>query len=82
MRYGREKAGLGPGVEADVSTDSDFDGVLVASPEEVFGGGGGSMEGAGEAGLERGSGNDGMSTSAEDVSMVICFVVGGDCLSV
>lgn len=72
---------MGPGVEAGVSKDSDFDGVLVASPE-VFGGGGGSMDGAGEAGLERGSGSDGMSTSAEDVSMVMCFVVGGDCLSV
>lgn len=33
-------------------------------------------EGAGE-GFERGSGNDGIASSGDDVSMVMCFVTGG-----
>lgn len=54
----------------------------VAAVSLVVGGGGGSMtEGAGD-GLDRGSGRAGIGSSAEDVSMVMCFVVGGDCLSV
>lgn len=46
------------------------------------GGGGGSMtEGAGE-GFESGSGNDGIASSDEDVSIVMCFVTGGAVRSV
>ncbi len=36
-------------------------------------------EGAGD-GFERGSGSGGMGSSAEEVSIVMCLVVGGDCL--
>jgi hypothetical protein len=39
------------------------------------------IEGAGD-GLDRGSGRAGIGSSAEDVSMVMYFVVGGDCLRV
>lgn len=51
-----------------------------ASGVADVGGGGGSM--TAEEGLETGSGSAGIGSSAEDVSIVICFVTGGDCLSV
>lgn len=47
----------------------------VASATEVGGGGGSMTDGAGEA-LDTGSGKRGMGSSAEDVSIVICFVAG------
>jgi hypothetical protein len=44
------------------------------------GGGGGSMtEDVVGDGFESGSGRDGISSSAEDVSIVMFFVEGGDC---
>lgn len=73
--YGSEKAGLGPGVAAPVSPLVGLAGVEVTSVAAA-GGGGGSMTGAGDVGLERGSGSDGISSSAEEVSMVICLVWG------
>lgn len=46
------------------------------------GGGGGSMtDGAGD-GLERGSGRDGIASSADEVSIVIFLVTGGEVLRV
>lgn len=83
MRYGNAKVGLGPGVVAPVSRFSGFASDLspsVADDEE--GGGGGSMtDGAGD-GFEIGSGRAGMGSSADDVSIVMCLVTGGDCLRV
>ena len=58
----------------------DLDGVAdfsASGPADV-GGGGGSM--TVEDGLETGSGSAGM-VSSEDVSIVICLVTGGVCLS-
>lgn len=73
MRYGSEKAGLGPGVDEFTSRFELFDSLVA-----VEGGGGGSItEGAGE-GFERGSGRDGIGSSADDVSIVMFLVVGGD----
>lgn len=79
--YGNEKAGLGPGVDDDVSFAAVFDGVDVAgSPSTTVGGGGGSMtDGAGDGPFDRGSGSEGIGSSADEVSIVICFVGGGDC---
>lgn len=56
---------------------------LLAGSEATGGGGGGSMtEGAGE-GLDTGSGKAGIESSAELVSMVMCFVgTGAPCLRV
>lgn len=51
-----------------------------ASGAAEVGGGGGSMT-AGE-GFEIGSGRAGIGSSAEEVSMVMCLVTGGDCLRV
>lgn len=46
------------------------------------GGGGGSMtDGAGE-GFESGSGNDGIASSADEVSIAMCLVTGGAVRSV
>lgn len=72
--YGSEKAGLGPGVAALVAAPVGLAGVDVTSGTAA-GGGGGSITGAGDVGRERGSGSAGMSSSAEDVSMVM-FLVG------
>ncbi len=82
MRYGKANVGLGPGVDALVSTfvDDDLDADFSVSDAAEVGGGGGSMT-AGE-GLEMGSGSAGIGSSAEDVSIVMCFVTGGVCLSV
>lgn len=56
---------------------SDLDGAP-ASADTAEGGGGGSM---GE-GLDIGSGSEGIGSSADEVSMVMCFVVGEDWRSV
>lgn len=76
IRYGNENAGLGP-AEVDVVS------VLSVRPigSEEGGGGGSMTEGAGD-GLERGSGSEGMASSADEVSMVMCFVTGGEVLRV
>lgn len=76
IRYPNENTGLGP---AEVDVVSVLNVRPIGSDE---GGGGGSMtDGVGE-GLERGSGSDGMGSSADEVSIVICFVIGGDVLRV
>lgn len=76
IRYGNENAGFGP---ADVDVVSVLNVRPIGSEE---GGGGGSMtDGAGE-GLERGSGSDGIASSADEVSIVMCFVAGGEVLMV
>ncbi len=67
---------MGPGVVALVSALVGLTGVEVTSATAT-GGGGGSMTGAGDVGLDSGSGSDGISTSAEEVSIVICLVFGG-----
>lgn len=46
---------------------------------DVPGGGGGSMTGGAGDGFDRGSGRDGIGSSGEEVSIVMCFVTGGDC---
>ena len=70
---------MGPGVEALVSAFKPFDGVEEVSEAEDAGGGGGSITDAGAGdGLERGSGRAGIGSSAEDVSMVMFLVIGGD----
>lgn len=46
------------------------------------GGGGGSMTEVAGDGFETGSGREGIGSSADDVSMVICLVAGSDCLRV
>ena len=83
IRYGRENVGFGPGVEALVSVPADdledVPGFSGSGPADV-GGGGGSM--TVDVGLETGSGSAGMGSSDEDVSIVICLVAGGACLSV
>lgn len=76
MRYPSENAGFGPGIAALVSTVRGLEVAGDASGPADVGGGGGSMTGAGDEGLESGSGSDGMSSSAEDVSIVMCFVGG------
>lgn len=72
IRYGNANAGLGPAGMDVVS-------VLKVRPMgSEDGGGGGSMtEGTGD-GLERGSGSDGIASSDDEVSIVICFVTGGE----
>lgn len=84
IRYGRAKAGLGPGVDALFSVAvAPFDEeVPSAVVEDGVGSGGGSMTDAAATGLETGSGREGMVSSAEDVSIVTCLVTGGDWRSV
>lgn len=77
MRYARENAGLGPGVDASVSTLPDFD-PLVVSEAAVLGGGGGSITEVAGDGFATGSGSEGSGSSDDDVSIVMCFVEGGD----
>ena len=55
--------------------------VLVAAAAAGRGGGSITEETAGD-GLETGSGKAGIGSSADDVSIVMCFVVGGDVLRV
>lgn len=82
IRYGSEKAGFGPGVETFVSILGVFDVAEGDSEGREAGGGGGSIteevEGTGD-GFETGSGKAGIASSAEDVSIVMFFVEGGDC---
>lgn len=72
-------------VDDPVSEFGNLEGVadlsLSTAPVDDGGGGGSMTDGAGE-GLESGSGSAGMASSGEEVSMVICFVVGGDCRKV
>jgi hypothetical protein len=90
IRYGRAKAGLGPGVDALFSAAvAPFDEAVpsaaaagAAVVEDGVGSGGGSMTDAAATGLETGSGREGMVSSAEDVSIVTCLVTGGDWRSV
>ena len=83
IRYRSAKAALGPGVCTPVSRLKPLDDDIEPSAVADAGGGGGSMteDGAGE-GLDSGSGNDGIGSSADEVSIVMCFVTGGLCLSV
>lgn len=81
MRYGSANAGLGPGVDASVSTLRALDGVAPESDVVLAGGGGGSITDATVGDFSIGSGNGG-SASSPDVSMVMCFVGGGDWRSV
>lgn len=75
---------MGPGVDALVSTSNGFgfgEDVGPAGSVACGMGGGGSMtECGGDFGIA-GSGSDAKAPSAEDVSMVICFV-GGELLRV
>ena len=64
-----------------VSKFSGLVGVVAVDSVDVAGGGGGSIDGAGD-GLERGSGSSGIGSSADDVSIVKCLVTGGDSLKV
>lgn len=79
IRYGSANVGLGP--PADVVGLVSVLNVLDMGSAE--GGGGGSMtEGAGDGLEESGSGNDGMASSGEEVSIVMCLVTGGAVRSV
>ena len=53
-----------------------FVGVALGSAADVGGGGGGSMTGAAGDCTEIGSGRDGIGSSGDEVSMVMCLVVG------
>lgn len=79
IRYSRENAGFGPGVDELVSP---LVGVApLASPAADDGGGGGSMTERAGVGFgigSTGSGRASMGSSAEEVSMVMWRVVGGD----
>lgn len=78
IRYGKEKVGFGPGVDAPVSVFCPLEDVGVLSEAAEVGGGGGSMtEGAGDC-LDSGSGRDGIGSSDDEVSIVMFFVDGGD----
>jgi hypothetical protein len=73
-----ENAGLGPGVEALLSTADTFEADEELSGVGMGGGGGSITEGAGD-GCETGSGSGGRASSVEEVSIVMCFVLGGFC---
>jgi hypothetical protein len=81
MRYGRLKAGIGPGggpAEVPLSLSVGFgDGADMLGDGEGALVGGGSIDECDVGGLEGiiGSGSDGMSSSCE-VSIVICLVAG------
>lgn len=77
--YGKEKAGLGPGVDAFVSTVKRL---AAATSLDGVGRGGGSITGAGEGGLDNGSGRDGISSAAVDVSIAMVLVSKADARSV
>jgi hypothetical protein len=65
MRYGKQNAIVGPGVEAFASSSRGF----------VLGDGGGSMtECDGDLGATAGSGRAFAKSSDDEVSIVICFV--------
>ena len=81
IRYGKAKAGSGPGLDEPLSPSIEGDGLallisLVGGGTTVSRGGGSIVElvgGTREA--SAGSGNDGIEPSAEEVSKVICLVV-------
>lgn len=66
IRYGSANADFGPGL------------CTVASE----GGGGGSITDRAAEGFASGSGSEGIGSSADEVSIVMCLVTGGDCLKV
>ena len=71
---------MGPGAVDPVSTFKLLE--FGVNDSVGAGGGGGSItDGAGE-GFCKGSGREGMGSSADEVSIVMCLVAGGDCLSV
>jgi len=78
MRYGRLNAGVGPaGGPAEVSLSIGLgDGADMLGEGEGALVGGGSMEECDVGGLDpiMGSGREGISSSVDDVSIVICFV--------
>lgn len=74
--YGSANAAFGPAA-TDVVSEAALELRAIGSAD---GGGGGSItEGAGD-GFESGSGSDGIGSSADEVSIVMCFVVGGELL--
>ena len=79
IRYGKENAGLGPGVDAPVSLTDDLDGVCPASETEEGGGGGSMTEDTADGVFDMGSGRAGIGSSGDEVSSVMCLVSGGDC---
>jgi hypothetical protein len=78
--YGSANAGFGPAVTEPVS-EAELKLRAIGSEDGGGGGGGSITDGAGD-GLESGSGSDGIGSSADEVSIVMCFVVGGDVLRV
>lgn len=70
---------MGPGACTLVSKLSVLD--VVVDDSAKAGGGGGSITDPGE-GLDKGSGRDGIASSEDEVSIVICLVAGGVCLRV
>ena len=82
MRYGRAKAGIGPGVEASLSTGfGDEVGRLISPKELECASGGGSMN-VELVVLTTDSGSSGISSPADAVSIVMWFVGFGFCRSV
>jgi hypothetical protein len=71
---------LGPGAWTPVSKLRLF-GTEIELSKDVGGGGGSITDEAGE-GFVKGSGREGIGSSEDDVSMVMCLVTGGLCLSV
>lgn len=76
--YGSAKAAFGP-AEVDVVSEVVLRLLPMGSED---GGGGGSMTDIAGDGFESGSGSDGIGSSDEEVSMVMCLVLGGDVLRV
>jgi hypothetical protein len=75
----RENAGFGPGDDEAVSP---LGNVLPVSTDTDDGGGGGSITETVGVDLDTGSGRESIGSSADEVSIVICLVAGGDCLRV
>lgn len=82
IRYGKEKAAAGPGVSALVSQSFLF-GVDVGAIESLLDcviNGGGSITVDVVFALTAGSGSEGIESSAEDESIVMCLVGGAGLL--
>lgn len=79
----RANIDLGDAAGAELLVDSAPDDLVLseaASAGADVGGGGGSISWfVGGEGPETGSGSAGIGSSAEEVSIVMCFVTGGDC---
>ena len=73
---------MGPGFDAPASTEGSLFELPSADETEVGGGGGSISVTVGDEGLETGSGRDTIGSSAEEVSMAMCLVDGGDVRSV